>query len=605
MSIPSEVYSGVSKLKPRRRVNSAGNPMEEFVPEMEGVGLNQPIETGDGGFSPESYDVRANQIIDPQAEAQEQEDNDLYRLGMNLQKAIQAQEQGQEPVSTPEGQNPMGQVGIPQPIAPSPATEAPPAPPPQESRGVLGTLYDYTLQPFVDWVNPEKRKQIQQEQEQIQKDLQERNLAKEQGITVEEMRQRDAKNQESIASKIQEAVKEPFENVVWGATDMVANSPESISKLEEIGIPVSPEELEMTKKMEAALSDLTEVELKAQGVWDEQIGRVRERIEQGMATDQDKYLIGLALLMPLILGLALGPEAGLGALGGTMKGFAEGLGKRQKTLREDEGVLTELEKLKQTSQLKTKELELEGMKIPGAVKKALGDHPHEHLKNMKGHYEVNPETGEKELTTVEILPGLRAFVDYIPDEDSKKEMRKQGREINNERSAIEKMGNSVRRIAQISTQMKEKVTWKQFWDNYVLDKKPELLAKFGHEVIVDGKKVNSAVMLAKEIQEMVDNRRLSMKIRGFGQNVVKHAEDLFTSPIGKFTSPNDLLDQVTTLYTDTRNLLLNNAGREGFDADVLANDFRKHDKSLWDYLNKKENIKRGNELEQRLAEEEE
>lgn len=599
MSIPSEVYSGVSKLKPRRRVNSAGNPMEEFVPEMEGIGLNQPIETGDGGFSPESYDVRANQIIDPQAEAQEQEDNDLYRLGMNLQKAIQAQEQGQDPLPTPEGASPMGQMGIPQPVSPpQQAPEAPPPPPPEQSRGVLGTLYDYTLQPFVDWVNPEKRKEIQ-------KGIQERNLAKEQGITVEEMRQRDAQAQGDIKGKINEAIQQPFENVVWGATDMVANSPEAISQLDKVGIPVTPEELELTKKMEAALSDLSEAELKAQGVWDEQIGRFRDRIDSGMATDQDKFLVGLALLMPLVLGLALGPEAGLGALGGTMKGFAESLGKREKTLREDESALTELEKLKQTSQLKTKELELEGLKIPAAVKKAVGEHPYEHFKNMKGQYETNPETGEKELTKVELLPGLEAFVDYMPDKASITEMRKKGHEINSERSAIEKMSNSVRRIAQISTQMKEKGTWKQFWDNYVLDKKPELLSKFGHEVTVDGKKVNSAVMLAKEIQEMVDNRRLSMKIRGFGQNVVKHAEELFTSPIGRFNSPNDLLDQVTTLYTDTRNLLLNNAGREGFDANVLANDFRGQDKALWNYLNKKENIKRGSELEQRLAEEEE
>lgn len=600
MSIPGDTLTSLSRLSNRKKVRSIGNEEDPYVPDLSGVvegDMSMLPETSElpGETSPQSYDARANQIIDVEGDQQP----NYYELGQNLANAINQRGQ-QEPQTMAPPQEPAQPLAVQQPAPqPEPMQQPPPmdqAPAPQTEEpgffsrlgqglsNVWGGLKEEASKPY----GPAEsvKKGLKSAGDYITSDFREAFKTPE-DRAQEQLAQQQAQEerQQNIGQEIQKAVEEPWEHAVWGATDLVAQSPEARNQLKQIGFDASDEELKAISNAEASISNLSQLELEAQNAWNEDIASLRARIEQNQATDRDKYLIGLALLMPLILGITLGPEAGLGALSGGMKGYADVLSQRDKNIREDEKIISDLTKLKRGSQIETEKLKLQSLEVPGKVKKAMGDHPQSHLAGYKGVWRTNPQTGEKEVAKVELAPGLLADADYIPDKETRNKKIEEAKTLNDEREDVQKLQKSTNRIAQIVTQIEDPGWIKNFFNNWTLDKKRDLKPLFGETVMLDGKKVNAAVMLSKEIQEMVDNRRRAMKIRGLGPQVVAHTEELFTNPIGSFTSPEDLMDQVSQIYTDSRDLLAENARRKGFDKDHLLDDFRKNDRNLWEFLN--------------------
>jgi len=603
MGIPGDTFTALSRLSNRRKVRSVGNEEEPYVPDLSGIdsGADQLPMTSElpGEDSPQSYDARANKIVDVQ-----EQQPDFYDMGQNLANFVNIRGQQEQPQ---QDQEPMkSRMAIPQPVS-LPRQEPMQQPPPVDQSpstqaddpgffsrlgsglsNILGGLKEEAAKPYEpaesvkkglksagDYITSDFREAFKTTEDRAQEQL--------------AQQQTQEERQLNIGQEIQQSVEEPWEHAVWGATDMVAQSPEARNELKRLGFDISDEELNAIGNAEASISNLTDLELQAQNAWNDDIAGLRQRIEENIATDRDKYLIGLALLMPLILGITLGPEAGLGALSGGMKGYADVLSQRDKNIREDEKTISELTKLKRGSQIETEKLKLQSLEIPSKVKKAMGDHPQSHLEGYKGMWRTNPETGEKEIAKVELAPGLLADADYIPDKETRNKKIEEAKSLNDEREDVQKLQKSTNRIAQIVTQIDEPGWMTKFFNNWTLDSKRDLKPLFGKTIMLDGKKVNAAVILAKEIQEMVDNRRRAMKIRGLGPQVVAHTEELFTDPLGHFTNPEDLMDQVSQMYTDSRDLLAENARRKGFDKDHLLDDFRENDRNLWQYLN--ENVR--------------
>lgn len=442
------------------------------------------------------------------------------------------------------------------------------------------------LNAISDYFNPEEReKQSELNKEMVQKA---QKSYDQQGIEEAPIQQQ----------QIDEAVKNPYTKVVYGATDTVFNSPQLREEVERIGIPINPEVQRLTKDMEAALSEMDERELKAQGGWNQQVKEIRERIDSNKASQMDKYAIGLALLMPLVVGGIFGLEAGVGTLAGTAKALSGGMQDIQKGIKEDEKTLANLNKEISASEEKRQKIGLEKLKIPETVNKITGDSPYSHLQGMNLITYTDPEGNQ--VQGVRFKPGIVADIEFLEDKDAKKEMRKEAQEVNKNRSAVNKLGDNARKIVEIASQMDDQNMLSNIFQNWALGKKPSLVAKFGKEITLDGRKVNSAVALTQLLEDTMEQRRQVQKIKNFGPQLFEHFARILTNPYGEFTSPQDLIDQVLRLYTDTRDQFLDASERSGFLRQPLIEDFYDKDRNMYERLNLKEDLGESNKLLKKL-----
>lgn len=454
-----------------------------------------------------------------------------------------------------------------------------------------------------DWANPENRKKQQEENVKLSAQAKEGSkLAEEaaqKGMTVEEYRTLNAdehkEDQDRWSQEVEEASQNPFTKSVYGATDAVFNSPQLVETIQTIGIPVSDEMQQMTKNMEAAISDMDERELKAQGVWNEQIANIRNRIESNQATDTDKFVIGLALLMPLIVGGIFGADVGLGALEGTMEGLAKGKQSREKAIREDEKMIADLTKELDKSEQKRGEIKLERMKIPETIKKITPDSPYAHLQGMNLVTYTDPSGNQ--VQGVRFSPGIVADIEYLDDKDAKKDMRIKADKLNENRDSVNRLGDNIRKVIEIANQIEDPSTVEKIFQIWAKGKKPSLVSKFGQDIVLDGRKVNSAVALTQLLEDTLEQRRNVQKIKNFGPQLFDHFERILTNPYGEFVSPQDLIDQSLRLYTNTRDQFLDSAESRGFLRIPLIEDFYEKDKKMYGMLNRKEAMKRSREME--------
>lgn len=445
---------------------------------------------------------------------------------------------------------------------------------PEPSKGILRSIWD-------------AGKVTEEDKQRLNEDNTRRNQAREQGLTLEGFDQQQAEQQERWKSSMEEALQNPYSTSVYGATDAVLNSPELSAQVEKIGVEMTPEMEEMTKQMELAISNMSDREIKAQGEWDDQIAGIRSRIESNQATDNDKFFIGLALIMPLIVGGLFGAEAGLGALAGGAGGLSEQFGKREKGIREDEKSLSDLTKLKGESKLNQQKLEIEKAKIPGEVRKLIGEGPLAHLKGMNLVSYTDAEGNKVE--GVEMKPGLVAKLEFLDDKEAKKDMRIQAEEINQTRSAVNKLADNSRRIIEIAQQINDPGFFANVFQGWAKGKKPSIVAKFGEDIMLDGRKVNSAVALTQILEDTLEARRNVQKIKNFGPQLFEHFERILTNPYGQLTTPQDLIDQTTRLYIDTRDQFLDDVERRGFLKNPVLDDFREKDSKMFKSLNRDEN----------------
>jgi len=232
--------------------------------------------------------------------------------------------------------------------------------------------------------------------------------------------------------------------------------------------------------------------------------------------------------------------------------------------------------------------------------KNLPEDERKHLVGLKEAYLNNPETGEVESVGFQLKPGLVATSDQVVSADGLKDMRKSANELNEDRAFLNTINQSTAKIIKILTQMEENGTAKQFFDNWALGKKPELMAKFAPEVEFEGRKVNSGVILAQELQYLVDKYRRLQQIRGFGENVIQHVDQIFKSPIGSFMSPSDVIDQILNFRNTTRDQFLAKAGNAGFIKEFLYPEFTEEDRDIYSHLNRKENNKDAQEIKNKL-----
>jgi len=582
--------------EPPSDVSGTAPPLPNFANFLPNA-QNQPEPDLGGELTPQSYDVRANVVKPPEQE--EQGPGFWSRVGSALADYVNPQKRQEMSASNeammnrgkPVSQTPpieTAQVDTQEGLPPVTASE-------QESPGFFGALKNEATKPYHGatlggaW---EGAKNFVKESLTPKLDpiVYERNPnLKKPPELVQQQEQQQQTDQEAM-NKAQE---DPWSVAAYGATDAFANKPELVSEFETYtGTQFDEQKQEMTKKYEQILSDLDKGRVDNEAAYDEQSKRIQQRIVNNQATDADKYYIGLALLMPLLVGGLFGKQAGLGALAGGAKGIADVLGQRQKDIRADEESLTEINKQRAENQAKRGELDIERLKIPAEVKKNMPKDEFEDLKGMKIHSFKDPKTGKVIGGGPEVLPDLYLDLNYGNSIENRKDMRKTASKLEEEKSALERANSATSDVIKAASQLKDPGMFSKILayalsddDNGALKK---LVRQNAPEIIVDGRKQNSAVYIDSKIEQMKDAYRRNEQMKAFTNTVAAHIGNMAENPQYSGLKPSDLIDQMLILRDRGQQFFVDRAGSQGFLKEPLENKFGKLNRELYKGLNRKE-----------------
>lgn len=651
MSFSTEVLSKLGRLKntKKRLANPPLLEQMEQAPEYDVSGTqtqNVPIPDYEaGGLTPESYDVRANEVIDPEFPTeftndfgQPEEENIYEKIGQNLAYSAFGQSPEFTQVEKSEGLPIQQPPELEQPVLGMEQTQEEP-----QRSSILSQLGDYLRDysdnalsiaapavygakeyggPLLSAIgrglkNYYEYSQAQQSPEAMAaykekykdqpsqglswppEDATERNRQliesgrmKAAGITPEIQQ----KQQDLLKQQVIEAQKNPMENVVYGATDLIAQTPEIQQNFKTYtGIDYKPIIAEQTKNYEKVLSDMENNNIAQMAQYDEQLRSIKERIDQNNATDMDKFYIGLALLMPVLAGAFFGKEAALGALSGGAQGMANIYQKRAEGTRKDEEMIMDINKLKSEADLRKNELDLKRLQYPSEITQNLPKDPNEFLKGKSVGTITDPQTGEQ-LPGILVKPGLVAKPEFLASKDDLKDMNKQAEEINKIMVPAKSINKVTDDIIYLSQQLKDPSIFTKAIQNTIAGKKEAIRPQFGQEIEFEGRKVNSAVALQAKIEALVDNYRKVNQMRALTGQVQSHVDSLFSDPTASFLTPRDTIDQMLFTRDLIQNQVLDTAEMAGFYPQLIAQEFGASNRNVYGRLNKQEGIKESQQL---------
>lgn len=611
---------GLKSVSGRRRVMPGSELLQDEDIDTDVSGTAQPLPNFSNFTSPsenlpeselggeltaQSYDVRANSVtppqeeegsgfwskigsaladyVNPQKRAEMAERNSAMMnqaRGMDQKSVAQAPPVATAQVDRQEGLPPVtaSQEEAPQGFWQSLKSEASK---PYEGFGLpsLGNAYDatkdYLKESFTPRIDP-----IAYERNP--------NLKKPESLVQQEQQQQQVDHE-----KINEAQMNPWQVTAYGSTDAFANSPELVSEFNTYtGINFDEQMKQQTEKYEKVLSDLEKGITDNDSKYDEQEQRIKQRILNNESNDADKYYIGLALLMPLLVGGLFGKEAALGALGGGAKGFADVLGQRQKDIKADEESLSDIYNKRAVNNTKRGELEIERMKIPGEIRKNLPKDEFEDLKGSDIYTFKDPKTGQIVAEGAEVLPDLYLDLKYGNTGKKREHMQEKASKLEEEKAALERANAATSDVINAAMQLKDSGVMGKILayalsddDNGALKK---LVRQNAPDIIVDGRKVNSAVYIDSKIEQMKDAYRRNEQMKAFTTTVAAHIGNMAENPQYSGLNGKDLIDQMLILRDRGQQFFVDRAASQGFVRQPLENKFGKLNRVLYSNLNGKE-----------------
>ncbi len=556
-----------------------------FIPPAQ----NQPESDLGGELTPQSYDVRANTVKPP-----EQENNFFYNLGQSLKKSFTPSFNPNGETQIPAQENTEHQFmenNLPQGTYLHAGNRPPPSwtPEPQASPGILGALSDY--------VNPTKRDQ----RTEYNKDLMTQAQLRSQGQNPNEVL---AQKHEDFKKNVIDAMKNPMQVGAYGATEEVANNPilqqefkkyTGINFDDQIASEVSKHELAMQGVEDALNGNNTQLGELEEGI--------KQRILSNQASDADKYYIGLALLMPLLVGGFFGKEAALGALGGGAKGIADVLGGRQKSIKEDEAALMDINKQKTGIQEKLGNIGLEKAKLGSFVKKNLPEQPLGHLIGMHRIPFTDPKTGEQS-DAFEILPGFVAESKYLNNPKGLERMEKAASELSETKTYTNQVNDLTEDVVGILNQLKDKSAWQKLHIGPLSSIIPGSLSALTDNVRWKGQMVPAGPLLENQLGILANQYAHAQDLGQLDRAAQSHMEKLFSNPTKSLLTPKDVENQIMNIRQFVQGELVNKAKNKGFIPDFILQDMNEANAPLHGKLNQREQDQRISGIEKKLAQEE-
>lgn len=610
---------GLKNLTPKRRIMGVPDVMENIetgepdvsgtaqpLPDFSGVSQSENLPQNDlgGELTPQSYDVRANVANPPEEKSNEGIGDSLRKLGSNLWQSFK---DGWTPGLAPETAERLGRnnnsVAQTPPIATEQVDMQEGLPPVSASQEVEpeSAWYEKIGNALTDYVKPFSNREIwygegTPETRRLMEDSRLRAQGKDPEAYRAEQAQIHQNSQDVIRGKIDKALENPTTTAVYGASDMIANQPDLQKSFNKItGIDFTPKIAAQTKEYEKVLDDIqNQINQEGNG-YTEQEKRIQDRILANQATDQDKYYIGLAVLLPLLVGAFFGKEAAIGALGGSAKGFADVLGRKQKDIMENEKLLADVGMNKGNLALKKADLELKRLGLPAEIEKNLPKDSNEHLIGKRQVTWIDPNDG-LEKTGVEIKPGLIARPEFINDKEELKEMRKEALEISTAINPTKEINKLTGDIIKIASQLEDKNILGQALGAYISGKDPGLATQLGQPIEYEGRMVNSYVVLEHKLKLLVDAYRQAKGMRALTNTVQEHIDSLFRNPAASFQSYQDTIDQMLYTRDLAQSRLLNTVTSAGFVPEFVIEELQPNLKSTYNTLNTREGEKESSAL---------
>lgn len=372
-------------------------------------------------------------------------------------------------------------------------------------------------------------------------------------------------------NELLDAIEHPFERGVEGAAQEVSASPELQRELKVLtGADWNEEIASEVESATEAINNINKPIDELQGRLTQEAESLLQKIKAGETTDADKYLIGLALALPLVIGGFYGSEAAFAALGGAGEGFSKAFERRGEETVKNRQLLSDVNK--QIAALEGEKRETPkkaGLTEEDIRKRVLSEKP-VHLKGRKVVEITNPETGQKEIEGVELLPGLVAPLNLVSEKEQAKEMDKVARTVADAKGYAVSTAKSASEIAEIASQIKNK---KALQSAIVAIASGEDVNKYlkllSQDVIVDGKKVNAGVALKTRLGLLAVDYAKSHQLGQIDAALQRHLQDLFSNPATTFRSGEDLIHQMDTLVNFTIENIIDKATSQGFNADDL------------------------------------
>lgn len=617
MSVPqtSDSIGNLFRLQKLKTVSGKRRvlPGAEFLQDLEppqqdfsGISLasNLPEPERGGELTAQSYDVRANQAMPPERQneqiAEQPQDNIWKRIGAGLashlggighgsptdRPPIETQQVDIEenlPPVTPEEQmgtgNLWSRIGRALKVPPSNFENTPQIAPTQEAP----LDYKQYVESHPEIFNrPETQaKPLNADQELLQKQIPPEIQQEFAGL--------GSQKQQLDQAEIDNALQNPGQVPVYGATDFFSNNPDLQQEFKTItGLDVSPEEQDLIKKYEEILTG-KDTELSAiQGTFDKLATDIRARLDAGQATTADKYYIGMALLMPLIVGGIFGKQAGLGALGGAAQGLSNVFGNRVKERAQNEESLAAVHKERGNLALKRAELDIERMSIPAAVRKSLGKDDRSFLVGKKEVKWTDPESGERKVG-VEIRPGYVVDPADIQSQKEKENLIKKSSELQDIVKYTSDLNDITNNVINISSQLKDQNVFSKFFTVPIAGKFPGSLSRLTQEVNFNGRKEKAGVALENQLGLLANAYAHANKLGQLDKSLQDHIKTIMMNPTKSFQTPKDTILQMEQLKNLALSGLYQRAKTDGFDPYVLMNEYLKKSTSTYENLNRKEN----------------
>lgn len=617
----SNVLSRLAKLgsaMPSRRRIVGPSEMEEeesYVPDISDVSsipVNSPTPTAEGGIAPESYDVRANEVIQPT----EAEPNLHEKVGRALGE-LARDESAVEATAEAAAQKPtMGADNV-------GAGEGPQRQQPGfwsrlgsslnnlilDSGGLVGQGIRGISNEVARARSPEGREEMARNllaQEEKYPNLKEAYVpeflggrgsvavpyAEQNAPQVLQERQQAAQSQqENFSQQISEAMENPWTSVAYGSADEISRSPELQAQVSEIaGINWEPQIAEQVKHYEAALDEIANGYRATGRELNSQVEAIKQRIENNQATDMDKWYVGLSLLLPLVVGGFFGAEAGLAALGGAAQGLAQSGQQRQKDIRADQEAIGDLAKLQIANQENLGNLELKKASLPESIRKMLPKDTREHLIGQEEVTWTDPKTG-KEKRGIKIREGLVVPAQKVGDEKRLERYEKAADKLAEERVYADQINDMTDDIIEIASKLKDKNALLKAFAGAATKTLPGSLSYLTEDIDWDGRRVNAGQLLEQKIGFLANAYAQSNKLGQLDRAAQAHIDRLILNPTKTLNSPQDSITQMLEVRKLVQRGILRSAQNAGFDTDFLASDLGVKNRALNDRLNSKENQK--------------
>lgn len=542
---------------------------------------NSPEPDLGGHITPQSYDVRAN-IANPPSEEPQQEAGFWNNIGRSLAQYLPKMKSEQDIINPPQETQVKSS-----PLDYIPTDYLPKLKPsvseiPQTSTESSGkpNVMDYLNKPFRDPYVPSLQPQPEPSPEQIEQQSQE------------------------YSQSIQKAMESPWKYSAFGSADQVANSPALQAEFKTLtGIDYEPQIKEQISEYESAMKGVEDALNGINTNLDETGEGIKQRILNNQSTDADKYFIGLALLMPLLVGGLFGKEAGLGALSGGAKGYADVLNRRQENIVQDEEGLLDINREKSKNQEKLGNMQLEKAKLGPALRKLLPEQPNSHLIGQRAIEYVDPATGEKK-SAVEIKPGLVARSEFVSTPEGQKDMLKSANELSAVKSYVDQLNDLTDDVTEIVSQLKPGNDFGKVFTSILSKASPQSIPKITQDVMFQGRKVNAGLLLQEKLGFLAN---MYAKAQGLGQldkAAQVHMDKLINNPTISLISPQDSINQMIEIRNLSQNGLVNEAANRGFLPEFVIQGMEKGNQKFQGKINSKEEARQLEELKRDLIQNE-